>query len=178
MKHLMVDIETMGLKSDAPICSIGAASFDPFDPGAVFETFELTVSLTSNAELNRTADLGTVTWWLQQKPEAQAALLGGEQFKLSFALEKLRAWIVAESPTKIWANSPSFDLVILRNAMETAGLRTPWRYFDELDVRTCKFLLDSQGIAPPNIPTGIKHKALDDVLTQITLVQTAMQLLR
>lgn len=172
---IMVDLETLSTRHDAAILSIGAVIFDPFIPGEIGATFETTISMASNAALNRHIDPGTVQWWLQQTPEAQAALLGGQQFQLTHALGQFRDWVIAQSPSQVWANSPSFDCVILRSAFDAAGLRTPWNYYVERDVRTMKEILTASEVEPP-APAGIAHRAVDDCLKQIGIVQTAFQL--
>lgn len=45
-RHVMVDLETMGKKSNAPVVSIGAVIFDP-ETGFLGETFYKVVSLES-----------------------------------------------------------------------------------------------------------------------------------
>ena len=173
---VMVDIESLSVRHDAAILSIGAIVFNPFIPGEISTAFDVTINMASNAPLNRHVDPGTVQWWLQQSPEAQAALLGGQQFQLTHALGKFRDWVIAQNPSQVWANSPSFDCVILRSAFDAAGLRTPWTYYAERDVRTMKEVLTASGVEPP-VPAGVAHRAVDDCLKQIGVVQTAFQLI-
>ena len=172
---LMLDLESMSTRHDAAIVSIGAAIFDPYIPGEIGATFETTIAMASNTELGRHIDPGTVQWWLTQSKTAQEALLGGDQYQLKHALTLFRAWVIEQNVQRVYANSPSFDCVILRSAFDAAGLRTPWQYWAERDVRTLKDLAQDANGELPNFETGVAHKALDDCLKQIAIVQTAYQ---
>lgn len=43
--------------------------------------------------------------------------------------------------TKVWANSPTFDLTMLEAEYKSIGIPTPWSYKEEMDIRTIRSLL-------------------------------------
>lgn len=83
--HIMVDIETMGKKSNAPIVSIGAVLFD-LATGVLGETFYKVVSLESAVSWGAEIDPSTVIWWLKQSSEARSAIANDDAIKLDDAL--------------------------------------------------------------------------------------------
>lgn len=172
--QLMVDLETLSTRHDAAILSIGACMFDPRTPGEVLNTFYCVISAESNELAARHFSAGTLMWWLQQSQAARDAL-SVDPKNLQDALTKFRLWVNAYKPTRVWANSPSFDCVILRSAMDHFSLQVPWHFWAERDVRTAKeFAVDEDG-SFPEIPTsqGTAHNALDDAIKQAYQVQYA-----
>ena len=61
--HLMVDIETMGIKSNFAIISIGAVEFK-IETGETGKEFYRNVTLKSSVELGLNVDADTVMWWM------------------------------------------------------------------------------------------------------------------
>lgn len=72
--HVMVDLETMGKKHNAPIVAIGAVVFDPAT-GSIGESFYKVVCLESSVNWGAVIDPSTVIWWLKQSSEARSARL-------------------------------------------------------------------------------------------------------
>lgn len=62
--HVMVDLETMGKKHNAPIVAIGAVVFDPAT-GSIGESFYKVVCLESSVNWGAVIDPSTVIWWLK-----------------------------------------------------------------------------------------------------------------
>lgn len=173
-KHLMIDIETMSRRPEAAILSIGAILFDPHhfqEPEELCKnpTFNQTISIESNEREGRHIDGGTVAWWLRQSKEAQDALFV-DPTNLQQGLQRFVVWANNLDPKFVWANSPSFDLVILKNACEQLNVRWPWQYWAERDVRTAKDLAFPNGDCP-QITHGIAHGALDDAIKQAEIIQ-------
>ncbi|HHE8089386.1 TPA: 3'-5' exoribonuclease [Klebsiella pneumoniae] len=74
--HVMVDLETMGKKYNAPIVAIGAVVFDPAT-GSIGESFYKVVCLESSVNWGAVIDPSTVIWWLKQSSEARSAIVNG-----------------------------------------------------------------------------------------------------
>lgn len=55
MKHLMIDLETMGTKPSAPIVAIGAVFFEP-QTGELGAEFYTAVNLSSDMDLGAAPD--------------------------------------------------------------------------------------------------------------------------
>lgn len=43
--------------------------------------------------------------------------------------------------TKVWANSPTFDLTMLESEYRSIGMPVPWSYKEEMDIRTIRSML-------------------------------------
>ncbi|MFH0475273.1 3'-5' exoribonuclease domain-containing protein [Kluyvera ascorbata] len=179
-RHLMVDLETMGNKSNAPIVSIGAVFFNPHtgNTGAEFYT---AVSLESSMLLGGVPDAGTIIWWLKQSPEARSAIAMADTMPLIDALELFSDFISENSDAgpdvQVWGNGASFDNVILRSSYDRANIECPWKFRNDRDVRTMTELGKAIGINPRyDIPfDGDMHNALSDARHQVKYVSAIWQ---
>jgi hypothetical protein len=162
------DIETLSTKPNALILSIGSLFFNPIT-GDLGNSFEVTLNpITAPAGLD--IDPGTVLWWMKQDDEARAKLTGPTT-DYRTGIRNFALWL-SNQPFQlghIWANSPSFDLVILKASFEACNIPWPFKYYNELDIRTIKQLGWPNGDAP-NFTKGTKHGALDDAEAQAQLV--------
>lgn len=164
MYWLMLDLETMSTKPDSAIIAIGAVVAD--ENFNVVAEFEVCVDPQDAMRYGR-CDGETVLWWLQQQAWRKA--WSGEASLLS-ALHRLLDFLVPfqNQITEVWANPPSFDLVILKNALNQFNLEWPFSHRDERDFRTywkmtCKRLKVDLNRIEPNEP----HMPLSDCLAQI-----------
>jgi len=173
-KSIMVDIETMGNRSSSAITSIAAVEFN--DKGDTVSTFYELVDLQSSLDLGLTVDGSTIMWWLQQSEEARVEVTKpGKNLKEVLYLFRKYLEEVGTEETDIWANSPSFDLVIIDNAYKAIGQRKPWSYGGERDVRTVFRLA---GLDKNSVPfEGTVHNAVDDCKHQIKMVLKALEIL-
>jgi len=153
--RVMIDIETLGLEPGASIISIGAVRFDTAGLG---ETFERSISMTSNEQAGMTIDAETVEWWVGQDAAASEQLVGGD--RLGPVLRDFAQWV--DDADEVWANSPSFDCDLLEAAYDAVGLEAPWDFYQERDYRT----LSSLPVAADVEFDGVEHDALDDAKHQ------------
>ncbi|EME4473502.1 3'-5' exoribonuclease domain-containing protein [Escherichia coli] len=176
--HLMIDLETMGTNTNAPIVVIGAVFFDP-QTGEIGPVFYIVVSLTDAMNTGAVPDGGTIEWWLKQSSEARAAILT-DQVKLRDALSRFREFINEYSDEKfvqVWGNGATFDNAILRTSYERLDIPCPWRYYNDRDVRTIVELgktidFDARTVIPFE---GVRHNALDDARHQAKYVTATIQ---
>lgn len=179
-RHLMVDLETMGNKSNAPIVSIGAVFFNP-NTGNTGAEFYTAVSLESSMLLGGVPDAGTIIWWLKQSPEARSAIAMADTMPLIDALELFSDFISensdAGSDVQVWGNGSSFDNVILRSSYVRANIECPWHFSNDRDVRTITEMGKAIGINPRyDIPfEGDLHNALSDARHQVKYVSAIWQ---
>ncbi|MBC0454998.1 3'-5' exoribonuclease [Escherichia coli] len=176
--HLMIDLETMGTNTNAPIVVIGAVFFDP-QTGEIGPVFYIVISLTDAMNTGAVPDGGTIEWWLKQSSEARAAILT-DQVKLKDALSRFREFINEYSDEKfvqVWGNGATFDNAILRTSYERLDIPCPWRYHNDRDVRTIVELGKTIGFdARTTIPfEGVPHNALDDARHQAKYVSAIWQ---
>ncbi|HDP8147283.1 TPA: 3'-5' exoribonuclease [Escherichia coli] len=176
--HLMIDLETMGANTNAPIVVIGAVFFDP-QTGEIGPVFYIVISLTDAMNTGAVPDGGAIEWWLKQSSEARAAILT-DQVKLKDALSRFREFINEYSDEKfvqVWGNGATFDNAILRTSYERLDIPCPWRYHNDRDVRTIVELgktidFDARTVIPFE---GVRHNALDDARHQAKYVTATIQ---
>lgn len=73
MKHMMLDLETMGNKSNSVILSVGAVMFD-IETGEIGEYFYERIEFQSALDVGLKINADTVEWWMKQSDEARAQL--------------------------------------------------------------------------------------------------------
>ena len=163
MKHVMLDLETMGTGPQAAIVAIGAVAFDP-TTNSIQCSFYQKVDLNSSVELGGVMSADTVLWWMKQDDEAR------HQFyftgiPLIDVLKRFEHWLSCLAPwehRQIWGNGAAFDNVILAGALQRAKIQVPWSYKNDRCYRTLKALY-------PEVPyeqLGTEHNALDDARSQ------------
>ncbi|MDQ4328380.1 exonuclease [Klebsiella michiganensis] len=180
-RHVMVDLETMGKKSNAPVVSIGAVIFDPAT-GFLGETFYKVVSLESAVSWGAEIDPSTVIWWMKQSSEARSEIANDNAIQLDDALLQFSEFVLENIPggyktAQIWGNGATFDNTILRSSYERACLDCPWGYWNDRDVRTMVELGKAIGFdAKTSIPfEGERHNALADAQHQARYVSAIWQ---
>jgi hypothetical protein len=162
MKDIMIDIETLDTKETAVIVSIGAVFFDIKTKTLGKELYRTcTEDLEWQVDMyRRTVSMDTLKWWLNQSSEArnifQPNSIGSQAFSL--CLIDLREFIHLSKGVNVWANSPSFDLRILKDAFNSCAEAPPFKYYQERDFRTIA--------AVHNIKLDSNHNALDDAKAQ------------
>ena len=179
--HVMVDLETMGKKHNAPIVAIGAVVFDPAT-GSIGESFYKVVCLESSVNWGAVIDPSTVIWWLKQSSEARSAIVNDDAIPLQDALLQFREFVsdnVAGGSIKaqVWGNGASFDNSILRSSYDCIAEDYPWEYWNDRDVRTMVELGQAISFDPKTtIPfEGSRHNALADAIHQARYVSAIWQ---
>lgn len=172
--HMMMDLETLGLSTRAPISQIGACYFD-IATGEVKGTMEVNVNLRSyeQSPIGFHPDPSTVLWWLQQPRAARNSVFN--QFlseEVTRAINHLSEFMYGADV--VWSHS-SFDAAILSEYARRLNVRLPVAYRDFLDVRT---LVRVSGLDLSTIsPVGVSHTALSDCIYQAKCVAAAKALL-
>lgn len=153
MKHIVIDLETLGLSPDSIILSIGAVATN----GEKFYT-ELD---WKEQQHHRKVDPATCMWWGQQ--DKDLCPIKGETL-LYDALNDLSLWLPEDKESfKIWARGPQFDISLLEHAYGELGLAVPWKYRNVRDVRTALDIIPPQALSEPKR----KHHALDDAVADM-----------
>lgn len=155
--HVMVDIETTGLNpADSGIWQIGACVVtDPINQ------FEATLNPSLYIEQGRYEEV-TVQWQGKQNlvnwnHAMDLSSPANAQYQL---LRGFLSWIYEVKPDWIWSKG-SFDFHHLHAGFKDCDLEAPWKYWQELDLRTiCTFL-------NMPVPTVVgAHNALTDAQAQ------------
>lgn len=166
-RHIMIDIETMGLEPNAAIISIGAVHFDKAN---LFTEFYTSVSLKSCLDLGLTTTQSTVDWWQKQSVEARMAWQNEDAPTLPDALVKFNRWalgIGSLSEICPWGNGADFDLTILGSAHRALQVDPPWKYYNHHCFRTMKNMFRVADFPRQ----GTHHNALDDAKHQALHLQ-------
>lgn len=179
--HLMVDIESMGEKPDAPIVSIGAVFFDPAS-GQTGPVFYKVISLESAMEWGGVPDASTILFWLKETSEARSEIVMDHAIPLDDALLQFKDFIAenaanGKDTVQVWGNGATFDNVLLENSYARTGITCPWKFWNNRDVRTVVKLGKAVGCEPRyEIPfDGEPHKAISDALHQVKYVSAIWQ---
>lgn len=173
MKHIMVDLETLGTTADAVILSIGAVRFD-LDSDEIDDAgFYAGISIDSNLELKRRVQEDTLLWWLKQNDAAQSVFHEPKQ-TLANSLDELADWI-ATPDHFMWSNGADFDLPMLAHAYSQIHSELPWKFWNSRCMRTYKGLPQAKNV---NVPRqGTHHNALHDAIHQARQVQAIQRAL-
>lgn len=169
--HIFLDLETLGIKQDAPILVIAAYAVDSLGNKIARNCWRID---PANAKLYGEPDPATVKWWSEQSEYAQElAFKQGPRLDLPEALAGLEAFIKPLADKYgdqcfVWGNAPTFDCSILRYAYEVVGRDVPWEYWQERDVRTVAWLGEWLGHDAKKFMEfkGEPHVALDDARHQ------------
>lgn len=187
MADLMIDLEALGKRPDSVILTIGAQMFDPSidSVGWLTETqydkisdihylpyMNVRVDVdTQISEYNRKTDQDTINWWSRQTSDAQEDAFGLEnRVPLEDALGQLI--VLARGCKRIWSKGPTYDIMMIEDAMHQTKKHIPWNFWNVRDARTVYGLC-------PGLDTKLNgHIALDDCRNQIVLLQEAFRILK
>lgn len=160
----MLDLETLGNKSNSAILSIGAVEFD-IETGEIDLEFYERVDLQSCLDAGLIVNGSTFYWWLQQNDNARKEICKvGDN--LHNVLQKLNTYFAICGDFQLWGNGARFDIGLLEDAYVKDGTQSmPWKYRNERDVRT---LVSFAPEIKENLPfEGIKHHPIADCKYQI-----------
>ena len=173
MNSAMIDIETLSTRHDAAVVSIGVAIFN--EAGLVHtDGWAL-----SPKEIQGHIDPATIGWWMKQSDEARKATFEGTENAFGAAF-KLKATLAQFNAEEVWANDPTFDIVILKNWWErlnSHGLKVgdfPINFRAERSFRTIVAESKRLGFDPwLNSGMYVAHNAIDDAAAQARVVVAA-----
>ena len=186
MKHIMLDLETMGNDHNAAVVAIGACEFDPHGDGISdgeppLAQFYMRVSLESAMQAGMTISASTILWWMQQSDAARKETFEGKVESLEYAINQFAGYVQEVSrhqsrEVAVWGNGATFDNVIIRSAFTAVGITPPWSFRNDKCYRTIKNLIPADKL-PPWERTGTAHNALSDAITQALYLQKCYKVL-
>lgn len=169
-KHVMLDLETMGNKSNAALISLGAVEFD-INTGETGREFYKRIDLQSSLDVGLKINASTLYWWLTQNELArQEVAQGGEN--IIKVLNEFKRWLFKNNGEvgKLWGNGVRFDVGLLEDAYVACGYtEMPWGFRDELDLRTLVYFAPEIKLQVQNEWKNkmIEHHPIDDCKMQI-----------
>jgi hypothetical protein len=180
MYDVMIDIETMSLKPNAAVASIGAIAF-PIDRvsieiDSIIEEPTFSAVLDLRTQRDRDFDPDTLYWWLSQSTAAQAGLLDNPR-ETTGVLSEFRRWVRSLDVRYGWSNGANFDHVILQHLFQSRGIEYPFRYTRQLCFRTMKNLIEISE-HETHVDGPVAHRALDDAIVQARHLQLIFEKMR
>lgn len=180
LKMAMIDLETFDLESTSAFYAIGARIFTFGErisartlvgPGDKFNVkcpdFLQYIHPDILNDKRFTSSRKTLEWTMEHNAvEYERALRFGTSIEV--ALENLNSWLLVHDPRYVCANSPSFDIAILRHAFKVHELNLAIPFRDEFDVRTITSMRSLVGLERYAARTTERlHSPLDDCTLQI-----------
>lgn len=163
---VMLDLETLGNKSNSALLSIGAVEFN-IETGETGREFYKVIDLQTCLDVGLIINASTFYWWMQQNQTARDAICNDKKFALGTVLHMFSAWMKdCIQGIEIWGNGARFDIGIMEDAYVACGYqKMPWDFRSERDVRTLvSFAPDIKANHPF---TGTVHHPIDDCKHQI-----------
>lgn len=156
MRHIMLDLETMGTAPGSAVVQIGAVEFSIYRVG---EPLLITISLESCVAAGMRIDPLTVMWWMKQSDAARESLTK-ETVPIRDGLQAFSDWAGKEKVC-IWGDGASFDNALLASAYRACRITLPWHYSGDRCFRTMKELFPVERVV-----SEIEHNAAADAVAQ------------
>lgn len=189
---ISIDIETFATNAMAPIRSIGAVAFlenetNTFDE-LLTNSFYVNIS-DESYELMKARhvfknDPKTEKFWAEQSEEARNAFLSPRPTHVVLALQLLSDWVGKTLGEKghVWANPPTFDLVIINQHYHHFGLQVPYHYRTYKCMRTLSHAANVVSTRQVELDSSfirvVKHNALHDAAYQAGVIQQTFKKIR
>lgn len=174
--HLMLDIETLDTQPSALVLSAGWAWFNE---NRVISSGFVNFDHQLQQRNGRTISIDTVRWWKDQAEPMPGSKHGFDVRMLDGELWRTNPRMLAGTPSAegmqnvlVWANSPSFDCVILRHWAASLQRSVPWAFWVERDFRTHRYLVGrAYACSDPTTATlyaraTVQHSAEQDARDQ------------
>lgn len=164
--EVMVDIESLSSQPDAAIIAIGLVHFDQEE---ILDEYE--ILMDPMLAIGHRSE-STIDWWNTQNPKVRDKMMSGELTPWE-ACEEMVEIVSSWNCKIIWANSPSFDIALLRSLFAICDVKFPFHFTKERDFRTLANLAEIDYSAAYR---GRKsHDAVDDAKAQAKAVQIIRQ---
>lgn len=172
-KHIMIDLETLSVQSDAAIIAIGVVEFS-LDKILVEKLWRISPMLASGRR-----DDPTLTWWEEQKSELKCEIFGGTDRETTVLLQFARFMENYSESHWIWAGPSTFDLAILKNRYREIGIEYPINWYNERDQSTLSSMAKHLKIDYSGAEFGGRqpHNPLHDSIFQAHKVQIILKMM-
>lgn len=185
--HVMVDVECLSLKPHAVLLSIGAVRFDPtaHDDWSTLDymsrTFYTPLSMDLQIQAGGHISSDTLTWWMQQPPDAQRVFEESAAMPIHSTpsvLDNFREFV--GECAGLWASPSHFDYPKLLWLHEANRMAFPVAYYNIHCGMSLKKIVDPSGenTKVHVLPGFVSHNALEDAKKQVLQVQQCLRLLK
>lgn len=183
MRDIMLDLETLSLRNNAVVVSIGAVQFD-LVTGEIGKIFHIGLNVMDQALNGGAIDQSTLNWWSSQSKTAKEKLMKlASASSTNDGLEAFTKWIEDTfkdlNNVRLWGNGVSADNVWIRNLYHRQGVNFCVPYWCDTDVRTLTQLEDYDKVKELTGQfKGVKHDAIDDCTHQVKMCHEAYKLIK
>lgn len=164
--HMMLDLETLALDTRAIVFQIGVVVFDL--RGNILDSRRFDLDILPQVMKGRRFDDETQKWWMTQNETAWTRDLACVN-SVEHAIEQITVLWNRRECSFVWANPPSFDCVILKTLAADFGMKLPWDFRSEMDVRTLKTMNTIAGLRDAD-RVETTHNAVQDCKDQVAKV--------
>lgn len=171
MKHVMIDLETLGTASNSVWLSLAAVQFD-LASGKTGAEFYQNVQINDAIRHGLSVNGHTIKWWLEQNHLTLLKMFNDPKPMVE-VLENFRAWWKTTGVTTPWGNSASFDLGILTHSYNVTGIAQPWHFTAERCYRTINAVFGDGS----KLPNKEAHNPLSDCKAQIKRLSSIIKTL-
>ena len=164
MRHIMLDLETMGTAPGSAVVQIGAVEFSIYKLG---DPLLITITLESCVSAGMRIDPSTVMWWMKQSDVARESLVS-TAVSVRDGLQSFADWVGKERVC-IWGDGAAFDNALLASAYRACRMPLPWHYSGDRCFRTMK-----ETFPVERIISEIEHNAAADAVAQARQMQAIL----
>lgn len=164
MRHIMLDLETMGTSPGCAVVQIGAVEFSIYKVG---DPVLITISLESCVAAGMRIDPTTVMWWMKQSNAARDSL-SENCVSIRDGLQTFSNWIGKEKVC-VWGDGAAFDNVLLASAYRACRMPLPWHYSGDRCFRTMKKVFSVERVV-----SEVEHNAAADAVAQARQMQAIL----
>lgn len=171
-KHIMIDLETLNVRTDTVILTLGAVLFDPYSEG-IMDSIYIKPDVDEQLALGRSVDEGTIQWWGRQSKSAQDEAFSPDNrvpFVDFLQVVQKFCWPC----DRVWSNGAAFDVAIIEQALLEHKIHVPWKHYEVRDTRT---IWEVAGVKLSDGGNITSHRADDDAIKQALLVQRAYKII-
>lgn len=181
----MLDIETLGTEPDSIITELGIYTFsknESYTPASL----HCRIGITDQIRAGRTISSSTLKWHFEKTAVNFLEYIDADKSNIDDALSALKLFVEAEKRKMpgckiyIWANSPIFDIIILKDLYKSLGYPIEETIFNEdlfeyqtiMDYRTIAKLIEKEDLdlikqeVESESEEGSSHNALYDAIHQ------------
>lgn len=190
MKHLVIDVESMGIEEKSVILQISAAIHDTDNKETMFESLKFRnwkIQAKPQTEFGRTVDADTLKWWKEQPHEVQLKSLipSKDDVDPEAACQELEDWLKECGFTNkdfIWQRgSKDQDWICsLMTDCGWIGWKLPLKFYRVRDIRTCVDVLghstklngypDNVDELRAQVPGYKQHDAESDIKLELLIL--------
>lgn len=149
LKHILLDVETLGIRENAVVLSLGAVSFR-LEPGQrndydsyVLDGFYVKFDVKDQVRnYGRKIEEDTLNWWKRQGATAREVLKPSvDDVAMADGLAEFNAWIRDIDGFKfkdsyVWSRGTNFDFPKIESMYHQANIRSGFSTWKVRDVRT------------------------------------------